>query len=120
MDLFQKVDFDSCPNCTGTGIEKEDSYIQLLDVCWKCGGEGKVDWVTAVVQNPHNHPPINPDVTKRVVLQNIALLKNRIVEQGHKMGLYIDVKFDAHSINETNLQMNPLIFQKERKLNVLY
>ena len=58
-----------CPQCMGTGRagslkvkEKPVSYTEL-DICGKCWGDGKLDWIDLVMGKPSPHRTLKGDWT---------------------------------------------------------
>lgn len=40
-----------CARCDGTGYEPDQNYTEeWLELCHKCEGDGKVDWVTNIME----------------------------------------------------------------------
>ena len=110
MDLFQPSELGvyECRECHGIGISNQYNYLQLLDVCYKCGGSGKVDWITNVV-NSRSAPREDPsqDSLQRAVISNVTILKSRIMEEGMKVGMQITVNLEFKDMRDLYLQAQP-------------
>lgn len=99
-----------CNACYGNGIGKENTYIQLLEPCQKCGGSGKVDWVARVVNSNYRPPLHDKAPLERAVMANIALLKSRIIEEGMKVGMQVKLNLEFTDIRNIHLKAaQPLI-----------
>jgi hypothetical protein len=107
-----------CPECHGSGLGKQNHFIQLLDICRRCGGVGKLDWVSSVVHSP----PIKIEESAgyRAVTANIQLLKSRIIEEGSKMGIHITINLDFKNMQELYMQVAPPLVIRGGKGNVPY
>ena len=110
MDLFQPSELGGyeCRQCQGSGISKDNQYIQLLDVCYKCGGSGQVDWVTNVVESRSapREDPLQYSLQKAVI-SNVTVLKSRIMEEGMKVGMQITVNLEFQNMRDLQLQAHP-------------
>lgn len=107
-----------CPQCHGAGLGKQDHFIQLLDTCGRCGGSGRVDWISRVVSSPCNK--VEESALHKSVMANIQLLKARIIEEGGKVGMYVKIDLEFKSYHDYMMKATSPMIIKGGKINVSY
>lgn len=109
MELYR------CSKCSGESMISGNFYI--YEVCPKCSGEGKVDWVTnAMGGNSPTQPSF--DILQDIMQRNIRILSQEIQRQGYMLGITVDVdiKIDNRRDYYANMYYKPIMGLKPQTL----
>jgi DnaJ-class molecular chaperone len=45
-----------CPDCKGTGKREATDHVSFWEIpCHRCGGTGKLDWVSYIIRKMYPH-----------------------------------------------------------------
>ena len=107
---LDKNGFYECSTCHGGGISKnKSSCIRLLEVCPRCSGSGKLDWVSNIMDNKNIDSELFHTAAKNAVLSNIKVLQQRIIDEGLKIGIQVKLNMEFKDMREMQLHTSPLM-----------
>jgi len=101
--IEDKGNLVKCSICEGQRVVIRE--FCLLEVCKKCGGEGKIDWVDDMMGRKAEEMKIRFETISRAILRsNVSYLISLIIEMYARVGLEVDVRID--DLTQKNLYRN--------------
>jgi len=74
-----------CPQCNGSGNDKDNVYV-----CRKCDGHKKVDWISNVVTRERRTSALHNINVRRLILHIQKMIENTFLETCTDMGKYLN------------------------------